>query len=155
MLALRAVDAARTAGATYADVRLTRTISEHFYTSVGMDHWGGILNDDPHSYAYYGNGTADWDSEALAVGVRVLVNGYWGFAASPYWTADEMVRLARKAVTQATANAMGTARHVELGMIPNATGSWIMPGIDPFSVPIEEKIDFLRGWQQAQRCPIP
>jgi TldD protein len=123
-IAMRAIDAARQAGAAYADVRLTRTIDESFVGGV----FGG-------------------DNEALAIGVRALVNGYWGFAASPFWNADDAVRLARSAVQQASANARGTPRTVELGTVPAATGTWVMPvRQDPFTLSLEEKIDFIRSW---------
>src|SRR5690606_41894836 len=86
-LALRAVEAARSAGAAYADVRLTRT-----RTGVGMA-----------------------DSERLTVGVRALVDGYWGFASSRVWNPEEMARLGRSAVENAgAATLVGTAPAVEL-----------------------------------------
>jgi TldD protein len=79
------------------------------------------------------------------MGVRVLVDGYWGFQGSAVWTADEAARLAQGAVAQARANGAGRARHVELGPPPPAaTGEWVMPvAIDPFTVPHDEKVDFL------------
>ena len=56
-----------------------------------------------------------------------------------------MVQLARDAVAQATDNQLGTPRAVELGTIPTATGAWATPiEIDPFTVTIEEKLDFIR-----------
>ena len=123
-LAQRAVDAARAAGATYADARLTRIV------------W--------HHYSMADNGVFEVDDETLAVGVRALVNGYWGFAASPYWEADEVVQLARDAVAQANANRLGTPRTVDLGTLAPVTGRWATPvAIDPFTVTIEEKLDFI------------
>jgi TldD protein len=120
-LVLKGVDAARSAGAAYADARLTRSIVQR----VGP---GGIVTGD----------------EELAVGVRCLIDGYWGFAASPFWTLPEMGTLAAAAVAQAKTNAKGSPRRVELGTPPVATGDWIMPvQYDPFSIPLEERIDFL------------
>jgi TldD protein len=87
------------------------------------------------------------DRESLAIGVRALVNGYWGFAASPLWTDEDAVRLAREATAQAKANALGPAQTVDLGTIPVASGSWTMPvTIDPFTVPFEERMDFVQSW---------
>lgn len=126
-LALRAIDAARSVGAAYADVRLTRTVTE------------GISDTFPPT-----------DGEALAVGVRCLVNGYWGFAASQFWKDDEMVTLAREAVTQARANALGSSRRVELGTYPVVQGHWTTPlRIDPFAVTLEEKFEFVRALSAA------
>jgi TldD protein len=132
-LALRAVDAARSAGATYADVRLTRTVKQKF--RFRDDHvTGGEIA----------------DAEDLAVGVRALVNGYWGFAASPYWDPDEMDQLAHTAAAMAKSNALGMPHQVELGTLASASGTWATPvRIDPFTIPIEEKIDLMNGWRQA------
>lgn len=81
----------------------------------------------------------------LAVGVRVLANGAWGFQSSAVWTADEAIRLARDAVAQANATAVDVSRPVELGPPPPAArGEWVMPvRYDPFEVALTEKMDFL------------
>jgi TldD protein len=126
-LAARAVDAARSAGAAYADVRLTHTYDRRV---------------DPRGFIR--------DAEEMAVGVRALVNGYWGFAASPAWTADEMARLGREAVDLAKVNAAtGKPRAVDLAPVRgNETGHWQTPmRIDPFSVPVDEILDFLRAFR--------
>jgi TldD protein len=123
-LALRAIDAAKAAGATYADVRLTRTLTDNYTGTIARGEW-----------------------ETLAVGVRALVNGYWGFAASSYWEPDEVVRLAQDAVSQAKTYALGTRRVIEWSPIPVASGSWSTPvQFDPFAIPIEEKCDFAGSW---------
>jgi TldD protein len=129
-LAQQAVDAARTAGAQYADVRFTRTVG-HRYNFAGGSAWFAAA------------------AEIVGVGVRVLVNGYWGFTACPLWASephetDSLVRLARDAVAQAAVNAMGPVRTVELSQIPTASGEWTTPvQRDPFTIPIEEKLDYL------------
>jgi TldD protein len=123
-LAMRAIDAARHAGATYAEARVTRTVMQEFS--------GAALS---------------VDRESLGIGVRALVHGAWGFAASPYWTLEEAAILARGAVAQATVNAKASSHPVDLGSYPVATGSWSTPvRIDPFMLPIEEKIDFFRSF---------
>lgn len=123
-LAMRALDAAKSAGAAYADVRLTVTRTKAFY-------YGG----------------APSDTETIAVGVRALADGFWGFAASPAWTLDEMARLARSAVAQAKDNAWPDAPRIDLGeRPPAATGTWATPvKRDPFAVAVEEKLDFIRA----------
>ena len=88
---MRAIDSARTAGAFYADVRLTHAR----FRSFG---WGGGVGDD----------------ESMTVGVRALVDGYWGFASGPALTPDELARLANEAVFQAKTNALGGRRTVIL-----------------------------------------
>ncbi len=125
-LAMRAIDTARSAGASFADVRITRTITQGGNFLLPVHPWGIS------------------DSESLAIGVRALVNGYWGFAASPYWEEDEATQLALDAVAQSKFYAQGSVRRVEIGTLPAVSGTWIMPTeIDPFIVPIEEKIEYI------------
>jgi TldD protein len=127
-LAMYALDAARSHGASYADTRLTRTVQ--------------------HGYYMAGEGVLWEDEELIGVGVRVLVNGCWGFAASPMWDTDEVVRLAVDAVEQARANALGVIKPVELAMTSVTKGQWATPlRIDPFAVTIEEKCDHIVYWK--------
>ena len=129
-LAQQGVDAARTAGAQYADARLTRVVSHRYYC--------GTFN-------LFGE-----DTELLGVGIRALFNGYWGFAASAILTPDGVVSAARDAVAQARENAKGPPRTVDFTPIPVARGSWTTPiQIDPFQVPLEEKIHHLDFWTQC------
>ncbi len=106
------LDAAKSQGASYADIRITftrrRTIK------------GNSVDDD----------------EAIHFGIRCLVNGYWGFASSPVVGKAEMTRLAREAVLQAKANTIGKPRVVEFAKAPVVpAGNWTMPvKIDPFDV---------------------
>ncbi len=136
-LALQAVDAAKAAGAQYADVRLTRTVSDR----AGGSRGGSL----PDEY-FFGS-----DDEYLGVGVRCLVNGYWGFAASPFWTPDAVATLARKATAMAQANAKGPARPVEWTPVPGVTGDWTTPlEIDPFTISFEEKAAYVAGLDNAK-----
>lgn len=129
-LALAAVDAARTAGATYADARLFRQVGQGI----------GALPD-------LAKGASITDNESLGIGVRALVDGQWGFAASPYWDAAEAATLARTAVAQAKAYAaIAEKRVVDMGPAAVASGSWQHPGIiDPFTISLEEKLDLLQA----------
>jgi TldD protein len=134
-LALRAIDAAKRAGATYADVRVTRTLDQEA---------GGTL------------GLTFTDSEMVGVGVRALVHGAWGFAATSSWTDDEVVRIAQAAVAQAQANAMGVTQPIELIQRPVATGSWVMPiKEDPFLIPWDTKLNVIEGVTEAARAQLP
>ena len=143
-LVQRAVEAAQRAGAQYADARMTRTV-QHRY-------WFEILS-------------APEDMEMVGLGIRTLVNGYWGFAACPSGevegaaegAADAVVHLAEAAVAQARANATGgTPRTVEMGQYPKVVGTWATPvGIDPFAASIEEKKHFIAYWvEYAQQHGI-
>jgi TldD protein len=94
-LALRALDAARSAGANYADVRISRNRAQSIFTRERRVQ--NLV-----------------DTETMGFGVRVLVDGAWGFAASRELTNDEVVRVARQAVDQARANRSSTRRPVVL-----------------------------------------
>lgn len=123
-LALRAVEAARSAGASYVDVRLTHTRQRE----VGIRN---VVN-----------------SEGIVVGVRSLVDGYWGFAGSRLWTLGEAVRLGRESVALARTLAIGPAREVDLAAASAPVDEhWSMPvDLDPFTdVSSDEVADLLRG----------
>jgi TldD protein len=137
-LALRSLDAARAAGATYADVRITRTIQESFKASWAREAWETT------------------DSQEVAVGTRALVNGYWGFAATPYLTLEEAARVGAMAAAQAKINAEGPARSFAFAHTPVVTGSWRTPiALDPFRITMEEKLDDLRSIIVAAKRLLP
>jgi len=125
-LALLALDAARSAGAVYADARIIRVLSEAIETRERQ-----ITNVTK--------------SESYGIGVRAFVGGSWGFAATRDVTRDAVVRAAREAVAIAVASdraAPGTTRLAPVKKVPD--GRWITPHvIDPFSVPVESKADLL------------
>jgi TldD protein len=125
-LCLLALDAARTAGATYADVRIVNVRDQFVGTREGRV-------------------TALSDRETFGVGIRASTGGAWGFAAGRRLTRDECQRVAREAVMQAEAN-----RGADIGSLDLATveaypdGAWRSPiRTDPFRVPVEQKIDLL------------
>jgi TldD protein len=139
-LASRAVDAAKSAGATYADVRLTRTLQRQL----------DLLDEQPD---------APVESEDVAVGVRALVDGVWGFVASPDWTMDEMATLGRAAAQQARANGLGQRGAVEWEPANAVTGTWIMPvTYDPFAMSVDEQLDYIHAVhslvRQARRTAV-
>ena len=125
-LALLALDAARSAGATYADIRFTRNRTQSLFTREQRVQ--GLV-----------------DNETMGFGVRALVSGAWGFAASREMSRDEVARVARQAAQQAKANSVTVVRPVVLAPVsatPN--GSWrTRIEIDPFNVPVEDKVGML------------
>jgi TldD protein len=125
-LAMLALDAAKSAGAEYADVRFVRNRSQN--VSTREQRVAGIS-----------------DSETYGFGVRTLVAGSWGFAASRELTKDEVARVAKQAVDQARANRSALVRPVVLAPIPGpVNGTWKSPvEIDPFTVAIEDKVALL------------
>jgi len=139
-LAARALDAAKAAGASYADVRFTRTRTE-VISSFGTGSYQ-VQTDDEHG----------------AVGVRALTDGAWGFASSPLWTPDEAARLGRDAASQAKYNARGHKRKVSLGNAPPAvTGEWTTPiKTDPFNISLAEKLEVMWALNEiAERLDEP
>jgi TldD protein len=131
-LAMAGVAAARAAGASYADVRIARYRSQGINTRerrvLGLS-----------------------DNETAGVGVRALVNGAWGFAASAQMTTDAIAELARQAVTQAKANRAALARPITLAPYgPVQTGTWRSPiKTDPFTIPIADKVALLLAANEA------
>lgn len=83
-------------------------------------------------------------SESMGVGVRVLVDGVWGFAASALCTKSELQRIGRTAVEIARAGKPLMRRAVDLVSEPKHVDTWSTPiRTDPFSVPIESKLETL------------
>lgn len=123
----RALDAARGAGATYADVRLTHGRSR--------------------ALSVLGSSFACSDYEAMNLGVRALVQGYWGFASSPIWSPDEAARLGAAAAALAKTTVSTAPRVVELAPAPTVPdGHWTMPiQSDPFAHSPLELVDYLGG----------
>jgi TldD protein len=121
-LAMRALDAAKSAGATYADVRIELSLEQEHGI---RDHAADL----PLVYKDY-----------LRYGVRVLAGGQWGFAGGIEPDADAIAQVAQRAVAQAKIDAAGRKRPVELAPAPVVTGSWDpQVDIDPFTVPVDEQ----------------
>lgn len=135
MLIMTAVDAAKSAGAHYADARLT--------FSQAMEARGALIRDGSSERPFN-------RFENLAFGIRARYDGYWGFAASPVWTTDEAARLGRRAVDSAKANLLAKPRDIDMAPNPGATsGDWVMPvKDDPFEMDPDEIPDYLQGLQE-------
>ena len=125
-MAMLALDSARSAGASYADVRISHAQVQSVATREDR-----VTNMS--------------DSETMGFGVRVLVGGAWGFAASRDLSRTEVQRIARAAVAQARANRRAMQRQIVLAPVdPVPDGRWSAPArIDPFTIPIEDKAALL------------
>jgi TldD protein len=124
-LADAALEAARSAGASYADIRINRYRNQ--YISTREEKIDSIS-----------------DNESYGFGVRVISGGAWGFAASTNVTRDEVVRAARQAVAIAKANSRLQKEPVTLAPVRAYTDKWSTPiKVDPFTVPVEEKVGLL------------
>jgi TldD protein len=126
-LADAALNAAKSMGATYADVRIGRYLNQFVLTRENKVQ--GIIN-----------------AESFGVGVRVIADGCWGFASVGDARNEAVVAQAAKtAVTIAKANARLLTEPVQLAPQKGfGEVSWKAPiKRNAFEVPIKEKVDLL------------
>ena len=130
-LADAALSLAKKLGAEYADIRINRYRRETIATRERQ-----VQNVSK--------------GQNFGFGVRVLVKGTWGFAASPLLTAEEVQRVTREAVEIARANSAFQTRPIKLAPAPKASGVWKSSfERDPFDVPVDDKIQFLMKLNEA------
>jgi len=124
-LMMRALDLAQRHGAQYADVRMVENRTE----SISVKD---RIVERISSF------------ETQGLGVRVLVDGAWGFASSRNLTNDEIDQITKQAMEIARASGMVSGEKVDLGLKVDSQGSYHTPyKINPFSVPIEDKLALL------------
>jgi TldD protein len=123
-LLLEALDAATAAGAEYADGKVGLYRDQRIGTR--------------EMQITYVN-----ESSSLGLGVRALVNGSWGFAATPDLTVEAATRAGRSAAAIAKANSEVEDSVVRLAPVESyGDVTWTSPyEIDPWDVPIEDKVD--------------
>jgi TldD protein len=84
------------------------------------------------------------DSQSLGIGIRVLANGAWGFAATEDLTRTGVEITAGQAVEIARASAMVKQHNVRLAPEKAYTDDWTSPcQIDPFGISVEQNLDLL------------
>jgi len=124
-LATLAISLIHQAGCEYGDVRLCTYRSQNL---TARDRSLSNLSDNVSS----------------GFGVRVLLNGAWGFAASPHKSAAEVERIVALAVDIAKGSHLSQQTRVQLVPVEAYHDTYITPiEIDPFTVPITEKADLL------------
>src|SRR5215510_11825380 len=138
-----ALSEAKRLGCSYSDIRFTRNRVQ----SIGVRN-GQILRGG----GGFGGGDA---TETYGFGVRVIHSGVWGFASSPLVTPEEIRRVAGIATDVARAGAIAKKTDVRLAPVDKYDEFWEMPsGKDPWSVPLEEKVEHLRAVTAAiQKTP--
>jgi hypothetical protein len=131
-LADAAMTAATAAGASYCDVRIGRYLRQFVITRE--DKVQNVVN-----------------TESTGIGVRVLVNGAWGFAATNELNVQGAAKAAQQAATIAKANSKIQARPVQLAKTPGVGEvSWKTPITkNAMEVPIKDKVDLLLGVNAA------
>ncbi len=130
-LALTAVDAARAAGATFADVRVA---AGQLLMIDCLANWS--RGEPPHMGSPRLGLVAEY-------GIRAIVNGAWGFVGGAELTTDGVRRAAQRAVTRARSNRPRRPRMLELAPVAHADqGTWATSiAQDPFQVPVAEQVD--------------
>jgi TldD protein len=132
-LAIKALNIAQQLGASYADVRVMERTGEGIEVK---------------------NGRVEGVSSNISSGfnVRVIVNGAWGFASSARMDDAEAERVAQQAIQIARASALVAGDPVRLSPLPPQKGSYRTPmRIDPFSVPLNQKVQLLLDADSAMR----
>ncbi len=125
------LDAARAAGASWADVRFERVRQLRMFS------------EDDHI-------VHSGDDDSWGVGIRAIVDGAWGFAASWHTDRDAIAKTAGEAVAIARANARIVDRKVALAPAAKAIGKWSSRfEIDPFTIPLGEQAEALLAGARA------
>ena len=133
-LADLALDAARRAGASYADIRLGETLRESI----------SVRDERLENFS---------ESATRGFGLRVLLDGCWGFCGAR--------SLDPQAIRDGAARALDNARAVRpiqhapirLEEPTTAEAEWALPiAIDPFAVPARDKADLLLAVNAAAKA---
>jgi TldD protein len=135
-----ALEEAKKQGATYCDIRINRYRQQ--YCGYRLSPQRGSNQTDEVPFVT--------DQQSFGFGVRVIAKGQWGFAASPLVTPGEIARITREAVIVAKANSALQASPVQLAPVKGYVDRWTSPfEKDPFSVPVDEKLDLMHGATSA------
>lgn len=131
-LADAALGAATGAGASYCDVRVGRYLRQSVITRETRVE--NVVN-----------------AESTGIGVRVIADGAWGFAATNEMTVDAAASAARTATAIARANAATRTTPVQLAPVKGVGSvAWATPiAQNGMLVPIKDKVDLLLGVNAA------
>ena len=87
------------------------------------------------------------DVTSRGLGVRVLVDGTWGFASTTSTDVDAARAATESALAMARAARAGTHERVVLAPEPVHVGAWTSRyEVNPFDVPVAAKVALLTGW---------
>ena len=123
-----ALNAARSGGATYCDVRIGRYLRQFVVTRE--DKVQNVVN-----------------TESTGIGIRVIAKGSWGFAATSDLSNDAVAKATAQAIAIAKANARLRSEPVQLAPVKGVGEvSWKTPIVkNAMEVPIKDKVDLLLG----------
>lgn len=84
------------------------------------------------------------DQTEEGIGIRVIVNGAWGFAGTSVLDRDKIVEAAKRAVQIAKASSLAKKNDVVLSPAPKIITTWSNKiKINPFDVPLDKKVSLL------------
>ncbi|WP_022977287.1 TldD/PmbA family protein [Nevskia ramosa] len=131
-LADTALNAATKAGATYADARIGRYLRQFVITRETRVE--NVVN-----------------TESTGIGIRVIVNGTWGFAATSDLSPDAVAKAAQQAAAIAKANSKFQTAPVQLAPTKGlGEVSWATPiKKNAMEVPIKDKVELLLAVNNA------
>ena len=126
------LNAAKSKGATYTDVRIGRYLNQFVITRE--DKVENIVN-----------------TESYGAGIRVIADGCWGFAATDKMDNDSLAQAAALAVSIAKENASLLQEPVQLAPLESyGDVRWQTPiEQNAFEVPIQDKVDLLLSVNDA------
>jgi TldD protein len=128
-----ALNIAKLKGASYADARLIRKQEE--YITIKNGRIQALKRD-----------------EDAGIGIRVIINGSWGFAATAKLTKPDISRTAVLAVRVAKASSTLKAKDVLLDTRDKVVGTYRTRVLkDPFQISLDKKIDLLMGADAIMR----
>jgi len=121
-----ALNTAKAKGASYVDVRIGRYLNQ--FITAREKRVDNVVN-----------------TESAGVGIRVIANGTWGFAATSDMSPDSIARTAEKAVAVAKANSKFQTDPVQLAPVTGVGEvSWKTPIVkNAMEIPIKDKVDLL------------
>ncbi len=124
-LANLAIEKLRQTGCEYGEIRLCRYRTQ---TLIARDRSLSVLSDNISS----------------GYGIRVLLNGAWGFAASHEKTPDAIIRTIHLAIEIAKGTHLTQQQPVRLAPVEAYQDTYITPiEINPFEIPLTEKTNLL------------
>ncbi len=128
-LAAAALQRAAELGAGHADFRAERIIQRRIGLSDGQLE-------------------TRYEADEAGLGVRVVVDGTWGFGSAADLTPDAAAAAAADAVGVARVAAALAAERIELAGEPaHGDVSWVSGyHVDPFSISVAEQVALLAGW---------
>ncbi|MGD2105680.1 MAG: TldD/PmbA family protein, partial [Anaerolineae bacterium] len=129
----RALNVAEVKGAAYADIRIVRRENQGIVVKNGKVE--GLSQDESQGF-----------------GVRVILDGAWGFASSSLLSLEEVERVTALAVEIARASALVKTQDVDIGPSVVHTDAYHTPvEQDPFQVTMEKKVDLLMAADAEMR----